>query len=802
MKPPPVLSLREDEPGIVWVGTGAGLYRYDEHEDSFEFIPLRGPETSESDGRDQILDMEWDRSKRLWVGGFSALYCYDPHARHAARYTGLGSNLPSPNPSRIYAIYADPAEILWVGTWGEGLTRTNLHTERFGLLRHSAHTPFAGGESAISAIYEDPEGTVWLGSQGNGVTLVDAALKKFTHWDPAGLSGTRITAIAGDGAGNVWIASDYNALDWYNIRSRKMHHIRFPSHGREATTIFSLAPDGAGNLWIGTEAHGIYRLDLRRGTLEPFGPDNPDSTYHRIRSAWAFHFDRTGDLWIGGWAFNTSLHRMDAHGGRVRSYGQPELSSARAIIDDGEGGFWVGTWGNGLTKFDPASGSLRNYTDRDGLPSRFVKGVLRDDHGNLWISTEKGLSRFTPATGVFRNYDIADGLQGNFFYSGSCFRGRGGRLYFGGSDGVNAFYPDSIRDVEYVAPVLLTEFRVFDHTRIFERSLALVNQVELAHDENLVAFEYVALDYRAPARHRYSYMMDGVDGDWIQAGTRRYVSYTHLDPGRYAFKVKGTNSDGAWNPTPASMWVVVSPAFWQTWWFRLGTALVLALLLYAVYRYRLQHFLEMERTRSAIATDLHDDIGTSLTNIALFSDLARRDLAGGSPDVTRRLENISQVSRSLLDSMNDIVWSIKPENDALEQTILRMEDYAVELLSEKGIDLHVRIPDRFKALKLPMAARRNLFLIFKEAIGNVLKHSGATRVEVTISSGESGKRGPELEVAITDNGTGFDPSPRRRGNGLGNMELRARHLKGEVMLVSAPGRGTTVQIRLPVKSPK
>src|ERR1041385_6621591 len=245
---------------------------------------------------------------------------------------------------------------------------------------------------------------------------------------------------------------------------------------------------------------------------------------------------------------------------------------------------------------------------------------------------------------------------------------------------------------------------------------------------------------------------------------------------------------------PASMWVVVSPAFWQTWWFRLGTALVLALLLYAVYRYRLQHFLEMERTRSAIATDLHDDIGTSLTNIALFSDLARRARAGGSPDVTRRLENISQVSRSLLDSMNDIVWSIKPENDALEQTILRMEDYAVELLSEKGIDLHVRIPDRFKALKLPMAARRNLFLIFKEAIGNVLKHARATQVDVTISSGHAGKKSSDLSLSIKDNGCGFNPSTRKGGNGLDNMELRTRHLNGTINVASAEGQGTKIEI--------
>jgi ligand-binding sensor domain-containing protein/two-component sensor histidine kinase len=798
----PVVSLAEGDSGELWVGTRTGLYRYDERRETFRYIPLFGKVTGSNEGRDQVLTLEWDRSRRLWVGGFGGLYCYDPRERHTTRYSSVGAGRTAPQGSRIYAIYADPSEILWVGTWREGLGKANLHTERFGLLRHTAATPFAGGESAISAIYESPDGTLWLGSQGGGMTLVDPTRKAFRHWAPGLLSGTTITAITGDMDGNVWIASNYNMLDWYEMGSRRMRHLRLsPSPGGQKS-IFSMKADPGGHLWIGTEAHGMYRLDTRRGIFETYGPASEDSVYRRIRSAWALHSDRDGNLWIGGWLFNTDLHRLAAHGGGLRSYSQPELSSARAIIDDEEGGIWVATWGNGLTKFNPSSGLLRNFTDRDGLPSSYVKGILRDDHGNLWISTENGLSNFNPRTGMFRNYDISDGLQGNFFYSGACFKGRDGKLYFGGTGGVNAFYPDSIRDPEYVAPVLLTAFRVFDQRKFFQQSFSLVHQVELSYGENLFAFEYTALDYRSPARNRYSYIMEGFDHDWINAGTRRYVSYTHLDPGTYAFKVKGTNSDGVWNPIPASIVVVIAPAFWQTWWFRAGAALAIASLLYGIYRYRVYHLLAVERTRSAIATDLHDDIGASLTGIALSSDLARRDIAAGSPDAGGRLEQISQTSRSLLDAMNDIVWSIKPENDALEQTILRMEDYAVRLLEENGIDLHVQIPDDLRTVKLPMTARRNLFLIFKEAIGNILKHSGATRVEVTISSGESGRRRSDLQVSIGDNGKGFDPSEPRAGNGLGNMDLRARLLMGTFNVTSAPHGGTTLVVRFPIKSPK
>ena len=286
----------------------------------------------------------------------------------------------------------------------------------------------------------------------------------------------------------------------------------------------------------------------------------------------------------------------------------------------------------------------------------------------------------------------------------------------------------------------------------------------------------------------------------IKTGSRQ-ASYTHLDPGDYVFTVKGTNGDGVWSPQTASIRLRIAPAFWQMWWFLAVVVLLLSASLYALYRYRLRKLLEIERTRSFIATDLHDDIGASLTSIALSSDLARREVGAASPAAAKRLEKIAETSRSLLDSMNDIVWSIKPENDALEQTILRMEDYAVEMLEENGIDLHVQIPDEMKRMKLPMDVRRNLFLIFKEAIGNVLKHANADHVDVRIAWSTAGRRTSDLLLSITDNGTGFDPASRKQGNGLVNMGLRAAHLRGNVDIISAQGQGTKVEIRFPIKSP-
>ncbi len=552
---------------------------------------------------------------------------------------------------------------------------------------------------------------------------------------------------------------------------------------------------------MGIEQLGIVRYNPKKNTFTYFTSQLTEADSNRITGAWMFFEDLNGNLWAGGWGGNHTLFRYDKESNQFNRVSRNELQSSRTAVQDAKGNLWIGTWGLGMSRFNPQTGELRQYLEQDGLPSNFVKGILIDDRENLWISTEKGLSRFIPSTQIFRNYSTSDGLQGNFFYTGSCLKGSDGRLYFGGVNGFNAFYPDSIKEEQYSPPVLLTDFRVFDKPRIFDRTLSLMEQITLLNGEDMFSFEYVSLDFSSPNRNLYAYQLEGYDNDWIQAGTRRYASYTHLDPGEYVFKVKGTNSDGVWSSNIALMHVEVLPAYWQTWWFRLSVVVFLMSILYALYRYRINKLLELERTRSAIATDLHDDIGTSLTNIALFSDLAQRDVAIGSSEVTHRLEKISHTSRSLLDSMNDIVWSIKPENDALEQTILRMEDYAVNLLEENSIDLHVQIPNQLKTLKLPMTLRRNLFLIFKEAIGNILKHANATHVDVTIGSTASNKHVSVLQVSIADNGRGFDSSAQKHGNGLKNMELRASNLGGTIMVRSAVEKGTTVEILLPLKSP-
>jgi len=283
--------------------------------------------------------------------------------------------------------------------------------------------------------------------------------------------------------------------------------------------------------------------------------------------------DKNGDLWIG--TFDGGVNRLDQKTGvftRYRHDSQNPQSlnnnAVYSIYAEANGFIWIGTFGSGLNRLDPNTGQAIHYTDRDGLPDNFVKSILPDANGNLWLGTDKGLSRFNPQTGAFKNFTVKDGLLSNQFLSAAYFKNREGRLFFGSEGGVIAFYPDSLKDNPYVPPVVITRFNVFDKPLPLPRALSALEEIKLSYRQNFFSFDFVALDYTAPLKNQYAYQLEGFDPDWVQSGTRHYASYTNVDPGEYVFRVKGSNSDGVWNEQGAAIKIIITPPFWQTWWFR------------------------------------------------------------------------------------------------------------------------------------------------------------------------------------------------------------------------------------------
>jgi two-component sensor histidine kinase len=438
--------------------------------------------------------------------------------------------------------------------------------------------------------------------------------------------------------------------------------------------------------------------------------------------------------------------------------------------------------GGGLNRFDPATETFKHYTVEDGLPSNFVKGIQESTHGELWLSTDFGVSRFNPREGTFKNLTARDGLMGNVFLSGAHTKGAGGRMYFGGEKGAVSFHPDSIKENTHVPSVVITLLSVLG------KPYPLHGRQTYSYDQNSVAFEFVALDYTLPEKNRYAYRLDGVDHDWVDAGTGRYANYLHLDPGTYTFRVKGSNNDGVWNEVGTSLTFTITPPFWQMAWFQIAAVVALIGLGTLLYNYRVHRLLEIERLRVRIASDLHDDIGSSLTRISLQSELIQEGI--DPQEVGKYLKNIASMSRELVSTMSDIVWSIDARNDMMENLITKIRDFASATLSTKQIELAFAHSGLDLKKKISVDKRENIYLFCKEAINNIAKHSEAANARIVIRNDHD-----KATVVIEDNGKGIGSAMKINSHGLKNMRLRAQRLGGNVEILSDAGTRVVLTMR-------
>ena len=378
---------------------------------------------------------------------------------------------------------------------------------------------------------------------------------------------------------------------------------------------------------------------------------------------------------------------------------------------------------------------------------------------------------------------LKDGAQSLEFSGGAYFKDSDGIMYFGGINGFNYFNPDSIVINSYIPPIVISSVNILN-----AKIKGSPNELILSYDQNFVSFEFAALDFSAPNRNKYSYILDGFQKYWINTeGSKRTATYTNLPPGEYTFKVKGTNSDGVWNDNPKTVSIIINPPFWKTWWFITLAIILVAFFIYYLSTIRIKNQLEIEKLKLKIASDLHDNIGAGLTEISILSELAERN--GGSPNsnITKDLQKISDTARYLVDSMSDIVWVVNPQRDSLYDLIVKLKDSYNEFFGSIGISFQVKNVEESDDIKLPMEYKQNLLLMFKEAINNAIKHSSCKKIIL-----EANFRNDQIEIILNDDGIGFNPDNINYGNGIRNIKERAKKLKGNITIASEPGQGTTI----------
>jgi len=791
-----VLEIYEDRAHRLWIGTrGGGLNQWDR--ETGQFTRFQHTEDDGSLSDDRVSAIDEDQFGNLWVGTLGGgLNQLDPatnsgQSRRNGKFIHYKNNPQDPrslSDDAIWKICRDRSGALWIGTAGGGVNKIVTRTKQFHTYTAAPDAPAGLSNKFVRAICEDRFGMLWIGTYGGGLNQWNRRSGAFTHFknDPnnsRSLSHNVVWSIHEDRAGTLWIGTrkGLNRFDRETQTFTSFQHDPADPQSLSDNDVSTIYEDKMGALWIGTYNGGLNRFDRNTFSCKRFQPDplNPQSLSHK--SVLCLFEDRAGTLWIG--TDGGGLNQFDRQTETFISYKQDATNprslshnSVRCIYEDQSGALWVGT-SHGLNKFDRATKTFTSYFEKDGLPNDFIYGVLGDAQGNLWLSTNHGLAKFNTGLGQFQSYDINDGLQSNEFNTGAYFKNPAPRneMFFGGVNGFTVFHPEQIQNNPYRPPVVLTAFRKFDQAAELDTAITAIKRLELSHQDNFFSFEFAALDYTAPEKNRYAYKLEGFDRDWIQAGTRRYASYTNLDPGAYVFRVKGSNNDGVWNETGAAVQIIITPPIWKTWWFRILALVVAIGLPTQIYRHRVERLLEMERLRVRIASDLHDDIGATLTKISLHSELIEESNEPG--EIRESLRKIGAMSRELVTTMSDIVWSIDARNDTLGNLIDRMRDFATSVLTVQATEIDFNCAGLDMQKKLPVDFRQNIYLIFKEAINNIAKHAEAARVEVQIKNANG-----HFNMSIRDDGKGWREHEYARlsGHGLRNMKMRAARIGGDL----------------------
>ncbi|MET0645303.1 MAG: two-component regulator propeller domain-containing protein [Pyrinomonadaceae bacterium] len=695
---------------------------------------------------------------------------------------------------------------------------------------------------------EDSDGNLWLASMNGALKLVTRGLSTYGKDD--GLGGRVIQSLYQSSSGELYVVSG----DWRVSRldGGRFHTAR-PFLGDSSVPLWTSNAaflDSAGAWWFLTEKR-LYRFD-HAGSLESLGGRAPSAVYHtgagfnhgafyrmfedsrgRIwvstrtgdparmglslwrretgdfqhfgdaegfpagRAPSAFSEDRAGNIWVGFYHGGAARYSN----GRFTLWTESDGLPAGYVVDmrlDRSGRLWLATVGGGLIRVDdPAAErpTFVRYTTAEGLSSNNVRAITEDEEGRIYAGTVRGVDRLSPDTGRVKHYTTADGLADEFVTV--AFRDRGGALWFGTQNGLSRLAPEPDPPAPD-PPILIGHLRVAGvKLPVSELGQESVGRLELDYTQANLQIGFFSLSFAPAERMRYQHKLEGADADWSGPAAERTVSYANLAPGSYRFLVRAVNADGVASRAPAAVSFRISPPVWARWWFAAGALVIFGAVVYAFARAVYRRKLELERIRTRIASDLHDDIGASLTRIAMLSEVAQRQDADRASGVAHRLAQIAEDARAVIDSMSDIVWAIDPRRDDFASVVERVRSFASDTLGAAGVRWQMHVAPQLEHQHLSPEQRRALYMIFKEAVSNVARHADCRRASCRITFEHHA-----LVAVFEDDGRGLPAEAQsngRGGRGLENMRARAEGLGGRLEVESEPGAGTRLRLVLPLR---
>jgi ligand-binding sensor domain-containing protein/two-component sensor histidine kinase len=783
-----IWTLLEDHAGRLWAGAVQGLYLIVPEPDPTRAVVARRYTTVDGLPHNTVLALCETADGRFWIGTADGLAEFDGASlRSYTKAHGLSERGVAP-------IIEDRDNNLWMGTYGSGV----MKLIRNGFTSYGeADSP---GFTQIYSIFEGDKGELFTVGEGRHIS----------HMNQGKVTSVRPPVM--DEATNFWMAQlaflDH-AGEWWVSSHKKLY--RFPrlsqieqlararpkavytsQDGLPDESVHRFFEDSSGDLWLSVPVSARNRLVRWERATKTFHQYTEADGLPPFNAPFAFCEDRAGNLWIGFYDGGVARYRDGRFVLFTASAGWPGGVITHLFLDQ-EGRLWITSNQSGVYRVDDPVADypkLINYGKAEGLSSNDARCVTEDQWGRIYIGTVRGVDRLDPGSGSIKHFTGADGLSTDFVISAR--RDRRGWLWFGTMKGLSRLIPEPDRPSS-PPPVLITSLRVSGTPfYVSELGQTETSGLEFEAHQNQVQIDFTGLAFTLGEQLRFRYKLEGAEGEWNPVTTQRTVNYASLRPGSYRFVVEAINADGHLSPTPAVVIFTIRPPVWQRWWFIALMAVLIGAGLYAFHRYRLTRLIEIERVRTRIAADLHDDIGSSLSQIAIISEVLHKQVRPQGQNVDQNLSLMARVSREAVDSMSDIVWAINPKRDHLRDLVRRMRRFASETFPAGGIDFSFQGPATEPDLKLGADVRRQVFLIFKESVNNIVRHSACTRAEIKMYI-----EGHWLLLTMADNGKGFQGTRLSEGNGLVSMQKRAQSMGGELNVTTGEGGGTTIALKVP-----
>ena len=663
-----IFSMHEDRKNQFWIGTGSGLYQYDlKTNKSLSF--LHDPKNPQSISSNNIEAIFEDKKGFLWVGTEShGLNRRDPVSGNFKKYKQTLGNDLNLHSNYISAIIDAGDGNIWLGT-ENGLDYFDTKLETFTNYHQDQSDEFSLSNNSVASLYTDNQGILWVGTYSGGINKFVPGINYFDHVrsklaDPNSLSANVVTAFAEDENGNVYVGTDGGGLNFvkkgtvqhqhialaetknglsnniilsmvYSKRSGKLwlgtyggglneydpikKTVKVYKKGEgnkhlSGNTIYTLFEDRTGNIWVGTNGDGLNVIDQKSGLIKKFAaePGNPNSLSNDFIQT--IYQDATDKIWVGTYFGGLSVYNpLSGKFSRYsRSNSNLKSDIILSIIQDKKGKIWIGTSGGGLSLFEPKTNNFRIFDLEQGLPNNVINSILEDNDGFLWISTNDGISRMNPDKKIIKNFDLENGLQGQEFLARSSLKSQDGTMYFGGNKGYNRFKPFKTAARSFSAPVVMTNFLLFNRSvlpginSVLKQDISRTDTITLQYSQSVFSLQFASLNYTVPEKNRFAYFLEGFDKTWNYLNGRRTATYTNLDPGEYVFKVKAANADGIWNSVSKPIRIIIEPPYYATWWFRSLTALIISGIVIFYFRRR-YHDVRNQRERLELLVSKRTD---------------------------------------------------------------------------------------------------------------------------------------------------------------------------------------------------